>query len=92
MQQIYKLKVFQTKNFFIALFLGFLLTVLILISPIFVQQFSKVKGNIKSDEFIDWVDARVQITYDTTSNSVLREKLKKELKARKLRNKQKRNK
>ncbi len=90
MEQTYKLKIFQSKKLFIVVFFALLFLLIVAVSPVIIQQFSKVKGNIKSDEFVDWTDDRVKITYDTTGNTILREKLKKELKARGLRNKQKR--
>lgn len=55
----------------------------------YVHYFSKQKGNIKSDEFINWTDDELLKSYDSVSNGAFRQKLQKELKARNLRNKQK---
>lgn len=54
--------------------------------------FSKSRNRIKSDEFIHWTDQEVIQAYDTTSDQALKEKLRKEQKARGLRNQRKRGK
>ncbi|WP_250630919.1 hypothetical protein [Rhodoflexus caldus] len=51
--------------------------------------FSKSRNRIRSDEFINWTDQEILHAYDTTTNSVLKEKLRKEQKARGLRNQRK---
>lgn len=52
-------------------------------------EFSKQKGNIKSDEFIDWTNEQVLEEYKNAIDKTWKLKLQKELKARGVKNKQK---
>jgi len=86
------LKLKSIENSKKALLFIIVLFLLLIASFPYIVSYSKVTGKIKSDEFIDWANEKVQVNYDTTTDKELREKLKKELKARGLRNKQKRTK
>lgn len=52
-------------------------------------EFSKQKGNIKSDEFIEWTDEELLEEYKNAIDKAWKLKIQKELKARGVKNKQK---